>query len=140
MYSLIPSCEAQLEELHTENNQKALKEEVTEADIALIVSRWTGIPVEKMLTGEHEKLLSMEDSIGKRVIGQKAAIQISHAVRRARATLTRSKPPHGFVSILGPTGVGKTELTKALAEFLFDDASHMVRIDMSEYMEKHSVA
>lgn len=141
MYSLIPSCEAQLEELHTENNQKALKEEVTEADIALIVSRWTGIPVEKMLTGEHEKLLSMEDSIGKRVIGQKAAIQaISHAVRRARAGLQDPNRPMGSFLFLGPTGVGKTELTKALAEFLFDDASHMVRIDMSEYMEKHSVA
>jgi ATP-dependent Clp protease ATP-binding subunit ClpB len=141
MYGVLPNLEQQLNDLHNQNDQKALKEEVTEADIALIVSRWTGIPVEKMLTGEREKLLSMESYLQERVIGQHSAIAaISNAVRRSRAGLQDPNRPMGSFLFLGPTGVGKTELTKALAEFLFDDASNMVRIDMSEYMEKHSVA
>ncbi|RZI46940.1 ATP-dependent chaperone ClpB [Candidatus Finniella inopinata] len=141
LYGLLPNLEKKLEDLHKENDQKSLKEEVTEQDIALVVSRWTGIPVEKMLTGEVEKLLSIETYLEKRVIGQKAAIQaISNAVRRARAGLQDPNRPMGSFLFLGPTGVGKTELTKALAEFLFDDATNMIRFDMSEYMEKHSVA
>ena len=118
-----------------------LREEVTQDDIAAIVSRWTGIPVDKMLEGEREKLLQMEDELGRRVIGQKDAVHaVSTAVRRARAGLQDPNRPLGSFLFLGPTGVGKTELTKALASFLFDDDSAMVRIDMSEFMEKHSVA
>ena len=118
-----------------------LNEEVRDSDIAAIVSRWTGIPVDKMLEGEREKLLAMEAALGQRVIGQEEAIaSISNAVRRARAGLQDPKRPIGSFLFLGPTGVGKTELTKALAGFLFDDDQSMVRIDMSEYMEKHSVA
>jgi len=106
-----------------------------------VVSRWTGIPVERMLSGEREKLLKMEQLIGKRVIGQEAAVKaVSAAVRRARAGLQDPGRPLGSFLFLGPTGVGKTELTKALAEYLFDDSAAMVRIDMSEYMEKHAVA
>jgi ATP-dependent Clp protease ATP-binding subunit ClpB len=105
-----------------------------------VVSRWTGIPVDKMLEGEREKLLKMEEQITKRVIGQAEAVQaVSTAVRRARAGLQDPNRPIGSFMFLGPTGVGKTELTKALAEFLFDDDTRLVRIDMSEYMEKHSV-
>ena len=141
LYGLIPNLEKELQDLHQQNEQKSLKEEVTEQDIALIVERWTGIPVEKMLTGEVEKLLSMETYLEQRVIGQKTAIKaISNAVRRARAGLQDPNRPMGSFLFLGPTGVGKTELTKALAEFLFDDAASMIRLDMSEYMEKHSVA
>ncbi len=141
LYGQIPTLEQQLQALQAQNEQKSLKEEVTEADIALIVSRWTGIPVEKMLRGEREKLLSMETTLQKRVIGQPQAITaISNAVRRARAGLQDPNRPMGSFLFLGPTGVGKTELTKALAEFLFDDAASMIRIDMSEYMEKHAVA
>jgi ATP-dependent Clp protease ATP-binding subunit ClpB len=118
-----------------------LREEVTAEDIAGVVSRWTGIPVDKMLEGEREKLLQMEQQIGRRVIGQEAAVKaVSSAIRRARAGLQDPNRPMGSFLFLGPTGVGKTELTKALAEFLFDDATAMVRIDMSEFMEKHSVA
>jgi ATP-dependent Clp protease ATP-binding subunit ClpB len=118
-----------------------VEETVTPDHIAHIVSRWTGIPVDKMLEGERDKLLSMEDEIGKRVVGQGEAVQaVSKAVRRARAGLQDPNRPMGSFIFLGPTGVGKTELTKALAEFLFDDETRMVRIDMSEYMEKHSVA
>jgi ATP-dependent Clp protease ATP-binding subunit ClpB len=118
-----------------------LREEVTADDIAAVVSRWTGIPVDKMLEGEREKLLQMELLIGKRVIGQEDAVKaVSAAVRRARAGLQDPNRPLGSFLFLGPTGVGKTELTKALAEFLFDDAGAMVRIDMSEFMEKHAVA
>src|SRR5204862_6254802 len=116
-------------------------EEVTADDIAAIVSRWTGIPVDKMMEGEREKLLHMEDSLQMRVVGQTEAISaISQAVRRARAGLQDANRPIGSFLFLGPTGVGKTELCKALAAFLFDDDSAMVRIDMSEFMEKHSVA
>ncbi len=141
MYGLIPDLEKKLSQLNEQASQKNIKEEVTEADIALIVSRWTGIPVEKMLTGEREKLLTMEDHLHKRVIGQEDAIKaISNAVRRSRAGLQDPNRPMGSFLFLGPTGVGKTELTKALAEFLFDDAANMIRIDMSEYMEKHAVS
>ena len=118
-----------------------LREEVTSEDIASVVSRWTGIQVDKMLEGEREKLLAMEEHIGKRVIGQADAVNaVSTAVRRSRAGLQDPNRPLGSFLFLGPTGVGKTELTKALAEFLFDDQNAMVRIDMSEFMEKHSVA
>ena len=114
---------------------------MTEDDIAGVVSRWTGIPVDRMMAGEREKLLRMEEVIGARVIGQAAAVQaVSKAVRRARAGLQDPGRPLGSFLFLGPTGVGKTELTKALAEFLFDDDTAMVRIDMSEFMEKHAVA
>jgi ATP-dependent Clp protease ATP-binding subunit ClpB len=114
---------------------------VTEEDIASVVSRWTGIPVDRMMAGEREKLLQMEAILGKRVIGQSQAIEaVSKAVRRARAGLQDPGRPLGSFLFLGPTGVGKTELTKALAGFLFDDDSAMVRIDMSEFMEKHAVA
>jgi len=109
--------------------------------VAQVVSRWTGVPVDRMLEGEKEKLLHMEDSIGKRVIGQAEAVQaVSTAVRRARAGLQDPHRPIGSFMFLGPTGVGKTELTKALAEFLFDDETALLRVDMSEYMEKHAVA
>jgi ATP-dependent Clp protease ATP-binding subunit ClpB len=118
-----------------------LKQEVTAQEIAAVVSRWTGIPVDRMLEGEREKLLHMEDKLRERVIGQDAAIAaVSDAVRRARAGLQDPNRPIGSFLFLGPTGVGKTELCRALAEFLFDDEHAMIRIDMSEYMEKHSVA
>ena len=118
-----------------------VEEAVTADHIAQVVSRWTGIPVDRMLEGEKEKLLRMEEQIGKRVVGQAEAVKaVSTAVRRARAGLQDPNRPIGSFMFLGPTGVGKTELTKALAEFLFDDESALIRIDMSEYMEKHSVA
>jgi ATP-dependent Clp protease ATP-binding subunit ClpB len=126
-------------ELQTEN--KMLKEEVDEEDIAEVVSRWTGIPVSKMLEGEREKLVKMEDRLARRVIGQEEAVlAVSNAVRRARSGLQDPNRPIGSFIFMGPTGVGKTELAKALAEFLFDDEQAIIRIDMSEYMEKHSVA
>ena len=141
LYSLIPNLEKRIQESQTGQTQKSLKEEVTEQDIALIVARWTGIPVEKMLAGEREKILAMEDTLRKRVIGQDDAISaISSAIRRSRAGLQDPNRPMGSFLFLGPTGVGKTELTKTLTTFLFDDESNMIRIDMSEYMEKHSVA
>jgi len=118
-----------------------VSEEVTSADIAEVVSAWTGIPVGKMLEGESTKLLEMENRLGKRLIGQTNAVRaVSDAVRRARAGISDPNRPTGSFLFLGPTGVGKTELAKALAEFLFDDEQAMVRIDMSEYMEKHSVS
>jgi ATP-dependent Clp protease ATP-binding subunit ClpB len=118
-----------------------LREEVTEEDIAAVVSKWTGIPVEKMLEGEQARLGRMEDRLHQRVVGQEAAVEaVANAVRRARAGLQDPHRPIGSFIFLGPTGVGKTELARALAEFLFDDETHLVRIDMSEYMEKHSVA
>ena len=118
-----------------------VEEAVTADHIAQVVSRWTGVPVDRMLEGEKEKLLRMEEMIGKRVIGQAEAVQaVSTAVRRARAGLQDPNRPIGSFMFLGPTGVGKTELTKALAEYLFDDETALLRIDMSEYMEKHSVA
>jgi ATP-dependent Clp protease ATP-binding subunit ClpB len=140
-YGRIPELEKQLAEAATASKGAMLREEVTDQDIAAVVSRWTGIPVERMMEGEREKLLQMEAVIGKRVIGQQEAVKaVSTAVRRARAGLQDPNRPLGSFLFLGPTGVGKTELTKALAEFLFDDPHAMVRIDMSEFMEKHAVA
>jgi len=128
-----------LEEL--QSDQKMLKEEVDSEDIAEVVAKWTGIPVSRMMEGEKEKLLKMEDRLGLRVIGQeKGIIAVANAVRRARSGLQDPNRPIGSFIFLGPTGVGKTELARALAEFLFDDEQYMVRVDMSEYMEKHSVA
>ena len=140
-YGVIPGLEKQLADAQTASQGAMLREEVTAQDIAAVVSRWTGIPVDKMLEGEREKLLHMEEALGKRVIGQRQAVTaVSRAIRRARAGLQDPDRPMGSFLFLGPTGVGKTELTKALAGFLFDDDSAMVRIDMSEFMEKHSVA
>ena len=140
-YGTIPTLEKKLAEAEDLTENALLREEVTEEDIASVVSRWTGIPIDKMMEGEREKLLEMEGILGKRVIGQVQAIEaVSKAVRRARAGLQDPNRPLGSFLFLGPTGVGKTELTKALAEFLFDDDQAMVRIDMSEFMEKHSVA
>ncbi len=138
-YGIIPELEKKLAASAEQTGM--LREEVSAQDIAAVVSRWTGIPVDKMLAGEREKLLHMEDQLAKRVIGQReAVIAVSKAVRRARAGLKDENRPIGSFLFLGPTGVGKTELTKALAEFLFNDETAMVRVDMSEYMEKHSVA
>ncbi|MCG6122014.1 MAG: ATP-dependent chaperone ClpB [Microvirga sp.] len=142
-YGVIPDLEKQLADTEgAEAGPSALMEEaVTPAHIAGVVSRWTGIPVDKMLEGEREKLLSMEGALAKRVVGQREAVHaVATAVRRARAGLQDPNRPIGSFMFLGPTGVGKTELTKALASFLFDDESAMVRLDMSEYMEKHSVS
>jgi ATP-dependent Clp protease ATP-binding subunit ClpB len=140
-YGTIPQLERQLADAEAASAGAMLREEVTAEDIAGVVSRWTGVPVDKMLEGEREKLLAMEQEIGKRVIGQSQAVEaVSRAVRRARAGLQDPNRPLGSFLFLGPTGVGKTELTKALAGFLFDDDNAMVRIDMSEFMEKHSVA
>ncbi|PDQ18817.1 ATP-dependent chaperone ClpB [Mesorhizobium sanjuanii] len=141
-YGKIPELEKKLKEAEAQDGKVGMVEEVVTPDhVAHIVSRWTGIPVDKMLQGERDKLLRMEDEIGKRVVGQGEAVQaVSKAVRRARAGLQDPNRPIGSFMFLGPTGVGKTELTKALASFLFDDESAMVRIDMSEFMEKHSVA
>jgi ATP-dependent Clp protease ATP-binding subunit ClpB len=141
-YGKIPELEKKLKEIESSEGKGALVQEAVTADnIAQVVSRWTGVPVERMLEGEREKLLHMEDSLSKRVVGQAEAVRaVSTAVRRARAGLQDPNRPIGSFIFLGPTGVGKTELTKALAGFLFDDDSAMVRLDMSEYMEKHSVA
>jgi len=140
-YGRIPELEKQLAEAEGASENALLNEEVDEDDIAAVVSRWTGVPVDRMMEGEREKLLKMEEVIGKRVIGQEdAVVAVSKAVRRARAGLQDPNRPLGSFLFLGPTGVGKTELTKALAEFLFDDDTAMVRIDMSEFMEKHAVA
>ena len=143
-YGEIPALETQLKEAEAHGEADAagmVEETVTPDHIAHIVSRWTGIPVDRMLEGERDKLLRMEDEIGKRVVGQGEAVQaVSKAVRRARAGLQDPNRPMGSFIFLGPTGVGKTELTKALAEFLFDDETALVRMDMSEYMEKHSVS
>jgi ATP-dependent Clp protease ATP-binding subunit ClpB len=140
-YGTIPELERKLKESESAGGEHMLKEEVTDAEIAQVVSRWTGVPVDRMLEGEREKLLQMEKSLSGRVIGQEEAISaISDAVRRARAGLQDPNRPIGSFLFLGPTGVGKTELTKALAAFLFDDEQAMIRIDMSEYMEKHAVA
>jgi ATP-dependent Clp protease ATP-binding subunit ClpB len=141
-YGQIPALEKKLQDLEANEGRSAMVEEAVTADhVAQVVSRWTGIPVDRMLEGEKEKLLRMEDQIGARVIGQGEAVRaVSTAVRRARAGLQDPNRPIGSFIFLGPTGVGKTELTKALAAFLFDDETAMVRIDMSEYMEKHSVA
>ena len=140
-YGIIPQLTRQIAEAEAESQDDMVRKEVTADDIAAVVSRWTGVPVERMLQGEREKLLRMEEVLGKRVIGQSDAVRaVSTAVRRARAGLQDPNRPLGSFLFLGPTGVGKTELTKALAEFLFDDPSAMVRIDMSEFMEKHAVS
>jgi ATP-dependent Clp protease ATP-binding subunit ClpB len=141
-YGRIPEIEKRLKAIEGAEGKAAMVEEAVTADhVAQVVSRWTGIPVDRMLEGEKEKLLRMEEQLGKRVIGQAEAVKaVSTAVRRARAGLQDPNRPIGSFMFLGPTGVGKTELTKALAEFLFDDEAALVRIDMSEYMEKHSVA
>ena len=141
-YGRIPELEKRLAEIEAkENNGEMMEEAVTANHIAQVVSRWTGVPVDKMLEGEKDKLLRMEDSLGKRVVGQAEAVHaVATAVRRSRAGLQDPNRPMGSFMFLGPTGVGKTELTKALAEYLFNDETAMVRLDMSEYMEKHSVS
>jgi ATP-dependent Clp protease ATP-binding subunit ClpB len=142
-YGRLPELEKQLAAAQAAEQQefKLVQDRVTEEEVAEVVSRWTGIPVSKMLEGEREKLLQMEDSLHKRVVGQDEAVRaVSDAIRRARAGLSDPNRPYGSFLFLGPTGVGKTELCKALAEFLFDTQEAMVRIDMSEFMEKHSVA
>ncbi len=142
-YSVIPELERkiQIAEEKAQQHKNSFSETVTEENIANVVSKWTGIPVDKMLEGEKEKLLHMEDFLARRVIGQKEAIAaVSNAVRRSRAGISDARQPIGSFLFLGPTGVGKTELSKALAEFLFNDESAMLRVDMSEYMEKHAVA
>jgi ATP-dependent Clp protease ATP-binding subunit ClpB len=140
-YGVIPDLEKRLQEADGSKGDQMLTETVTDEDIAAVVSRWTGIPVDKMLAGEREKLVHMEEELRRRVVGQKEAITaVSNAVRRARAGLQDPNRPIGSFLFLGPTGVGKTELTKALAAFLFDDEQAMMRVDMSEYMEKHTVA
>ncbi len=140
-YGIIPDLERKLADTEAQRADVLVDEAVTADHIAQVVSRWTGVPVEKMLEGERDKLLRMEEALAKRVVGQADAVRaVSTAVRRARAGLQDPNRPIGSFMFLGPTGVGKTELTKALAAFLFDDDTAMVRIDMSEYMEKHSVA
>ena len=145
-YGEIPAAEAAVTQAQkklaeVQANASFLKEEVTDEDIAEVVSKWTGIPVAKMLEGEKDKLLHMEDRLSARVIGQdEAVVAVSNAVRRSRAGLSEPNRPIGSFLFLGPTGVGKTELARALAEFLFDDDKAMIRLDMSEYMEKHAVA
>jgi ATP-dependent Clp protease ATP-binding subunit ClpB len=141
-YGKIPELERKLKEIEEKAGQGAIVEEaVTASHVAQVVSRWTGIPVDRMLEGEREKLLKMEDELGRRVVGQAEAVKaVSTAVRRSRAGLQDPNRPIGSFMFLGPTGVGKTELTKALAEYLFDDEHALIRVDMSEYMEKHSVA
>ncbi|MFO1455509.1 MAG: ATP-dependent chaperone ClpB [Steroidobacteraceae bacterium] len=143
-YGKIPELEKRLGEAHAAEGKATtnlVRNTVTEEEIAEVVSKWTGIPVSKMLEGEKEKLLRMEEALAKRVVGQEEAVRIvSNAIRRSRAGLADPRRPNGSFLFLGPTGVGKTELCKALAEFLFDTEEAMVRIDMSEFMEKHSVA
>ncbi len=146
-YGILPNLELRLAEANNalesakKGGQSFLREEVTEEDVAAMVARWTGIPVEKMLEGELSRLNKMEDRLHGRVVGQEEAVTaVANAVRRARAGLQDPNRPIGSFIFLGPTGVGKTELARALAEFLFDDESHMIRLDMGEYMEKHTVA
>ena len=142
-YSVIPQLEQKLKKIEekAKDAKNHIQEVVTDESIAAVVSKWTGIPVDKMLEGEKEKLVHMEDFLAKRVVGQKEAIAaVANAVRRSRAGISDHRQPIGSFLFLGPTGVGKTELSKALAEFLFNDESAMLRVDMSEYMEKHSVA
>ena len=141
MYGVIPDLEQKLSAADGENAAHMVEETVSDQHIAGIVARWTGIPVDKLLAGEREKLLRMEDQLRRRVVGQEEALKsVASAVRRARAGLQDPNRPIGSFLFLGPTGVGKTELTKAIAEFLFDDEQALLRVDMSEYMEKHAVA
>ncbi len=145
-YGKLMEVQPKLEDLSRElaekqKNQKMLKEEVDEEDVTQVVSRWTGIPVSKMLQGEVEKLIQMEENLAQRVVGQDQALRVvSDTIRRARAGIQDESRPLGSFLFLGPTGVGKTELARSLAEFLFDDERALVRLDMSEYMEKHSVS
>jgi ATP-dependent Clp protease ATP-binding subunit ClpB len=142
-YGKIPQLEAQLKQADRPKAGKPrlLRTQVGAEEIAEVVSRWTGIPVSKMLQGEREKLLRMEERIHQRVVGQDESVKlVADAIRRSRAGLGDPKRPYGSFLFLGPTGVGKTELCKALAEFLFDSEDHLIRVDMSEFMEKHSVA
>ena len=152
-YGKLPQLEAQLRAADAQNSQvgagdtaigkknKLLRTQVGAEEIAEVVSRATGIPVSKMMTGEREKLLKMEDKLHARVVGQDEAVRlVADAIRRSRAGLSDENKPYGSFLFLGPTGVGKTELCKTLAEFLFDAEDHLIRIDMSEFMEKHSVA
>lgn len=140
-YGVIPNLQKELTVLEQQTAQKMMREAVSEDDIAAIIAKVTGIPMDKLLSGEKEKLLKMEDFLRKRVIGQEQGLRaVSNAVRRSRAGLQDANRPIGSFLFLGPTGVGKTELSKALAEFIFDDESAMLRVDMSEYMEKHAVA
>src|SRR4028118_365338 len=145
-YGTLPQLRRELEEetVHLQERQgtgQMLKEEVDEEDIAEVVAKWTGIPVSRLMEAEMQKLLQMEDNLRLRVVGQDAALEaVADAVRRARAGLQDPNRPIGSFIFLGPTGVGKTELARALAEFLFDDERAMIRLDMSEYMEKHSVS
>jgi ATP-dependent Clp protease ATP-binding subunit ClpB len=142
-YGDIPKLEKQIEQAtHTEQQEfTLLRSKVTEAEIAEVVAKWTGIPVNKMLQGDKDKLLNMEEYIHRRLIGQnEAVVSVSDAIRRSRAGLSDPNRPTGSFLFLGPTGVGKTELCKSLAHFMFDSSDNMVRIDMSEFMEKHSVA
>jgi ATP-dependent Clp protease ATP-binding subunit ClpB len=144
-YSLIRQADEELAkitaQIESPGQERMLKEEVDEEDVAKIVSKWTGIPVSKMLEGEVKKLVTMEDRLRQRVVGQDIALErVSNAIRRSRAGLSDPKRPIGSFIFLGPTGVGKTELARALAEFLFDDEHALVRIDMSEYMERHAVS
>jgi ATP-dependent Clp protease ATP-binding subunit ClpB len=145
-YGVLPNLEKELSEknkiiVEYQKDKRMLKEEVEDEDIAKVVALWTGIPVSRMLEGEKEKLLHMKDRLATRVIGQTQALEaVANAVKRSRAGLSDSKKPIGSFIFLGPTGVGKTETARALAEFLFNDETAMIRIDMSEYMEKHSVA
>src|SRR5688572_10539620 len=146
MYGSIPALEKEIAQVRSElarlqSETGYLKEEVTEEDVAAVVAKWTGIPVSKMLEGEMQKLLRMEDDLRKRVVGQDdALVAVANAVRRSRAGLSDERRPIGSFIFLGPTGVGKTETARALADFLFDDERAMIRIDMSEYMEKHAVS
>ncbi len=142
-YGRIPELEKELAaaEERTDGNEGFLKEEVTSEDVAEVVAKWTGIPVSRLLEGEVEKLVHMEERLHRRVVGQDEAVgAVSAALRRSRAGLSDPDRPIGTFLFLGPTGVGKTELARALAEFMFDDEQAMVRIDMSEYMEKHAVS
>lgn len=145
-YGKIPQTEKQIEDLQAklqkmQKKQRILKEEVTEEDIAAVVARWTGIPVSRLLQSEVQKLQHMEDVLGKRVVGQREAITaIAHAVRRSRAGISDERRPIGSFIFMGPTGVGKTELAKSLADFMFNDQDAIIRVDMSEYMEKHAVS
>jgi ATP-dependent Clp protease ATP-binding subunit ClpB len=140
-YAVIPDLDRKLKAAEEAESHRMIEEAVTAEHIAGVVSRWTGIPVDRMLEGEREKLLHMEDNVKRRVVGQdEAVVAVANAIRRARAGLQDPNRPIGSFLFLGPTGVGKTELARALAEFLFDNESAMIRIDMSEYMEKHSVA
>ena len=139
-YGIIPRLTAELSELE-KNTKKACEQTVQPEDIAKVVSKWTGIPTDKMLSSEREKLLHLEDHLKKRIIGQDEAVEaVANAVRRSRSGISNPNQPIGSFLFLGPTGVGKTELSKSLAEFLFNDENAMLRVDMSEYMEKHSVS